>query len=182
MRAGRDRTVRGVVNTGVIGPARAQTAVLPEVTDLDPEADIGAVRGRAGNDHAIAGMKEPRGPVADGERRGCGDRLAGGGRTDAIPAIDTGVRDAVHTVKSEVEVILDDCLRPEVRRVERRLPILIIRAGTAVEVKAQGIAAPGTLGGALVNHPAAGLIGRAEGVVGFLQAAVNGDEIGRASC
>ena len=58
------------------------------------------------------------------------------------------------------------------------MPILVVWAWPAIQIKLEIGADPNTLRQALVVKCSAGLVGRAEGVIELLQAAVNGDGSG----
>src|SRR6185295_16644525 len=154
--------------------------ILPDVGRLYPELHVRRAAIRARENHPIVIVIKPCGPVANREWTRSGGRLAGGGTAAFIAptcrCINERVLHTVHSVKREIQVILKDLFGAEVRRAERSLPILVVRARSAVEIKMQRIAAPIALRRTFINHPTAGLVRHtvaAETVVIFLESAVN---------
>src|SRR5262249_1717351 len=140
--AQRTRTVRGVINPRVVGPARPQRATLADVTDLDPEIHVAMAGVRAGGNHAVIGVEQPRRPVSDGKRADRSRVLVRCCGTALVSSVKVGVLQAICAIERDIDIVLNDLLWGEVRRVEGCLPILVVRARTAIQVKVEPGAAP----------------------------------------
>ena len=160
------RAVDGVIDAAIARPANA--GILGLVTNLGPETDGRISPVGVGRDDPVAVMEQPRGPVADGERQG-----DGGGGAAAVAAVEVSILDTIRAVEGEVKIILNNLVGAEAGGVKGSLPILVVRAGTAVGVPIQRRAAPGALRRPFIVERAAGLVGGAVRVVVFLDAAID---------
>ena len=80
----------------------------------------------------------------------------------------------VHTVEREIEVILNNLIRAEAGGVKGSLPILVVRAGTAIRIPIQAVLLHDALRHALCNRACRRSgCARAVGVVVFLDAAID---------